>query len=714
MQALKCHGHMLSPFAAPLILILPEFGACRPSVARFTHFDLPCPNRIRYLEFQAIGPHRTRQFSAVPIFIAFSNLMKTSTTFWQQLVVVLAFTHLLGGALAAQDDAVRKALSYAPVQPGVQFDQPEDDQAAKCELVRADKIGESGFVLVDENGQVLRMFLNKGGDRNVDQWSYFRDGVEVYRDVDSDFDGKADQFRWFGFSGTRWGEDTDGDNQIDRWKNISPEEVSVEIVESIRERNPKRFDSLLLTDDELRELGLSENMQAAVQERVEQARKEFLSMARGQKIITQESRWIHFGGVLPARIPAGTSGAKRDVTFYENVAAVVQTGEQTEQISVGTLVQVGPNVWKTIDLPQPIDAEMTLTASAFFMPDDRFMTADTGPNTQLSEANQQLFDGLQTIDEKLEEARQSNSGRQLQTLNAQRAQQLEKIVAAIDDAEEKSSWIRQYADTVSGAYQNGEFDDGLVAVKEYYEQLRDDKVEKADLGYLLYRMISSRYSRLFADAKQDEINELQQKYLQDLERFVDLYPSIEQSADAMLQLALWAEFSTEDKAKDAIAWYQKIQKLFPESEPGKISAGAITRLQSEGKRIAFSGPLLGSNRNYDLTADRGKVVLLNFWDSNSEIDFEQLVQVYEKYSGKGFRLINVNLDSSERQAREVVEDKDLPGVHLHDAGGKRSELSTQLGIALVPTMILVDREGKVADRNVQIADLEKSVDRVIR
>ena len=616
--------------------------------------------------------------------------------------------------VSAQEENIRKALSYEPVQDGVDYAQPGADEIAECELVRADKIDESGFVLLDRSGQVLRMFLNKGGDRNVDQWSYFRDGIEVYRDIDSDFDGKADQFRWFSFAGTRWGEDTDGDNEIDRWIAISPEEVSVEIIQAIAQANGKRFESLLLTEVELQQLGLPESLEKRVLEKIRDAKSGFVQMARNQRLVTRESRWIHFGGVLPASVPAGMNGLKKDLTFYENVAAVVQTGDKTEQMSIGTLVQVTPGVWKTIELPQPITGETTLSASLFFVPDDRFMSAPAGVASGLNEASQKLFDNLQEIDERIEAARQRSASAELQKLNAERAEKLEQIVQSISEPAEKSSWIRQYADTVSGAYQNGEFDNGLVAVKEYYEALRDEEVDKDDLGYLLYRMISSRYSRLFADASQGDINELQQKYLQDLEKFVGLYPRTEQSSDAMLQLALWAEFSTEDKADQAIEWYRKIRENFPDSDPGRIAEGAIVRLNSVGKTIDFSGPLLGANRNYELRADRGKVVLLNFWDTTSDVDFETLEKIYEKYSSKGFILVNVNLDDSAQRAQQTIRESQVPGVHLHEAGGKRSELSMQLGIALVPTMILVDREGKVTDRNVQMADLEKSVDRVIR
>ena len=60
-------------------------------------------------------------------------------------------------------------------------------------------------------GQMLRIFVDTNADNTVDQWSYYKDGVEVYRDIDSNHNGKADQCRWLNTAGTRWGIDKNED-----------------------------------------------------------------------------------------------------------------------------------------------------------------------------------------------------------------------------------------------------------------------------------------------------------------------------------------------------------------------------------------------------------------------------------------------------------------------------------------------------------------------
>ena len=53
------------------------------------------------------------------------------------------------------------------------------------------------------------------GDNVVDTWSYYKNGLEVYRDGDLNFNGKADQYRWFHTGGSRWGLDKNEDGKLD-------------------------------------------------------------------------------------------------------------------------------------------------------------------------------------------------------------------------------------------------------------------------------------------------------------------------------------------------------------------------------------------------------------------------------------------------------------------------------------------------------------------
>ena len=133
-----------------------------------------------------------------------------------------------------RDAQVVKALGYAPRQTGIAFDKVADKEIDSCTGKYETRNGFEGLVIYSSNGQPLRRFADSNGDRQVDQWCYYKDGIEVYRDIDSDFNGAADQCRWLGTAGTRWGIDSNEDGKIDNWKTISAEEVTMEVVDAIK------------------------------------------------------------------------------------------------------------------------------------------------------------------------------------------------------------------------------------------------------------------------------------------------------------------------------------------------------------------------------------------------------------------------------------------------------------------------------------------------
>ncbi len=165
------------------------------------------------------------------------------------------FVLTLCAALAATAPAVSRAgnptadqaLKLVPVQHDVDYDRPTPEEIAKCAIKAEERKGQTGWVVRDGDGKVLREFVDTNGDNVVDRWSYYKEGVEVYRDIDTKFNGKANEFRWLNTAGVRWGIAKSGGADIDAWKAISAEEASAEAVMALRDRDPARFNRLLLT-----------------------------------------------------------------------------------------------------------------------------------------------------------------------------------------------------------------------------------------------------------------------------------------------------------------------------------------------------------------------------------------------------------------------------------------------------------------------------------
>ena len=220
----------------------------------------------------------------------------------------------------------------------------------RCKISVKKIDGHVGWIVESPEGILLRKFLDTNGDNVVDQWSFYKDGVEVYRDMATKPAGKKDEFRWLNTAGTRWGVDSVGNGKLTTWKTISAEEVTAEIVAAVANRDSDRFARVLLTAEELQSLGLGKAKREAVAGKVAKAAIDFRTLADRQKTITPQSKWVQFSGSRPGIVPAGSDDSTRDIEVYENVVAIVESGEKHTQVQIGTLIRVG-NTWKTIDPP---------------------------------------------------------------------------------------------------------------------------------------------------------------------------------------------------------------------------------------------------------------------------------------------------------------------------------------------------------------------------
>ena len=123
------------------------------------------------------------------------------------------------------------------MQEGVDYDRPTAEEVKDCSIKPEKENGNVAWVVRDANGDTLRRFADTNGDKVVDQWKYYKSGLEVYRDIDTNFNGKADQHRWCHSEGTRWGVDSNENGDIDAWRVIAPEEVAEEVICAIRDKD---------------------------------------------------------------------------------------------------------------------------------------------------------------------------------------------------------------------------------------------------------------------------------------------------------------------------------------------------------------------------------------------------------------------------------------------------------------------------------------------
>ena len=627
--------------------------------------------------------------------------------------LVLAVLASSGALPASAGTTVADALKLVPIQRDVVYERPSDAEVANCKLAAEKHGNANGWIVRGPGGQLLRRFQDTNSDNKVDQWCYYHNGVEVYRDIDADFDEKADQYRWLGTAGMRWGLDQDEDGQIDEWKSISAEEATAELVAALRDSDSQRFGCLLLSDTELQSLGLSGEMRKNMVRSVQQAATKFREVAGRQRVVGASTKWVHFSGMRPGVVPAGTSGSTRDLLVYDNAVVMIETSGKPGQLEVGTLVRAG-NCWRLIDLPAGIaEGQANAAAGGFFFAS--YNTSDpqgdiVEPEEAASEEVQKLVASLDKLEAEITAATGSGSATGLGALHDRRAAILQELAKQAKTAEEKSVWIRQLADTLSAAVQSGTYSRGAEKLDALFGAL-DSKSDLA--GYVKFRQMSATYATTLQDADAD-FAKVQEQWLGQLEAYVTQYPSTPDAAEAMLQLAIAQEFAGNDD--DARRWYKQIEATGSDSLLSKKAEGALRRLDSVGKSIPLRGRLT-DGKAFDLNSNLGKVVLVHYWATWCEPckqDLQILRELQTRYGKRGFSLVGVNLDTDTATLAAYLRQSRLAWPQMHEVGGLDGPLAVELGVLTLPTMVLIDEKGKVIHRNIHVSEVEGELRKRIR
>jgi thiol-disulfide isomerase/thioredoxin len=601
---------------------------------------------------------------------------------------------------------LEQALGFAPLQPLVEYSKPTKADIPRC-TIRAEKENNStAWVVRDPQGQTLRRFADTNRDDYVDLWCYYLDGVEVYRDIDSDFNRKADQYRWFHAGGTRWGIDRDENGQVDYWQVISPHEVGEQLVIALKNRDQARFNLLLASPRELADLGLSKQRADSLTAAVQAARSGFAKLAAEQKLVTAQSKYVDFGSSRPGTIPAGTGGSTKDVTMLDNASALVQTDGKHDQVYLGTLVSVG-NTWKLVGPPpltpdnQPAGPLVDAGAAA------------GGANVAVappSEEMQRLMSELERLDQQ-----SATLPPERQAANVdQRAELLLKLADVTPDAELRNQWYRQLTDMVAAAVQSSGDRKGLERLEQLRKKLADARADQDLIAHVVFQQMSSDYLASQNDPAADR-EKLQGKWLTDLEGFVKAYPKSSDAAEAMLQLGMYQEFV--GKTELAQTWYTQLVRDFPNAAPASKAKSAAWRLTSVGKPMRLKGQDL-QRTPVDLASYRGKIVLVHYWATWCEPCKNDMILLKDfharRSAGGDFDIIGVCLDGSEAAVRSFLAQNRFPWKQILEPGGLDGPLANEMGVMTLPLMLLVDQQGNVANNNIHVAELEAEISKLTR
>jgi thiol-disulfide isomerase/thioredoxin len=617
---------------------------------------------------------------------------------------------LLASTLQAQVK-VETVLSYKPAQQDIEYETPAPNEIDECKLEVERQGKGSGWILYGPQGQVLRRFLDTNGDRQVDEYRYFQHGIEVYRDIDTNRDNDVDQFRWLNTAGTRWGIDRTGDGKIDTWKRISAEEASREAILALASGDERRLAAVLISADDAKTLKLAEGVGKQLLDKVSNAGAK-MREAASNDVIQRSTQWIRFDSsmLMPNLVPADPSKGEEDLLIYGNVMAIVETDGETGFVQIGEMVRVG-ETWKLTQIPRPLDGNQMEVADGGVLLQPPLAGSVT-PSEGLSPRMRELIDELRSLDES---APGVDASREAMTrYNVARAELLAKLAAEAGSAEERSEWLRQRLEGVAAATQMETYPNGLEELKRAERQLRQSGTSQSLLAFAVFQRLLVEYNLELQKADAENRAQVQEDWLESLKSYVEEFPEVPESADAMLQLAITQEFN--GNVPEARTWYGKLVSDYGSTQAAVRARGALRRLGLKGNRLELSGKSL-TGGTIDVASYRGKVLAVVFWATWCKPcteDLPQIQELYRRHKQDGFEVVGVNLDSPGAPIQQYIQNFRVEWPHLHEEGGLESRPAVDYGVISLPTMFVVDKNGTVVNAAATIDDLKSTVPELLR
>ncbi len=171
-----------------------------------------------------------------------------------------------------------------------------------------------------------------------------------------------------------------------------------------------------------------------------------------------------------------------------------------------------------------------------------------------------------------------------------------------------------------------------------------------------------------------------------------------------------------------------LSMLYPESDAVRDLHRQVEELKQKNKFEEMSEARLGNGTiapeialpdpdgdTILLSSTRGKIVLLDFWAawcSPCRQENPNLVKLYRKYSGRGFEIFQVSLDQTRDAWLKGIEEDHLDWIQVSDLQYWNSIVVPIYNIQGIPLNYLLDREGKIMDRNLTGDELEERLEKI--
>jgi thiol-disulfide isomerase/thioredoxin len=361
-------------------------------------------------------------------------------------------------------------------------------------------------------------------------------------------------------------------------------------------------------------------------------------------------------------------------------------------LQVPDLINLGAT-WKFIDLPGAVDPRKPEVTSVSGV---RAMLFERANNVQpRDEAVDLALKALVDYDTQNAALLQGGKG-EIAKYHVGRIPRLRGLVRAFKSADDQLSYNKQVVDSLVAALRTETWPEGRTML----DKLVDGG---GKLGsYAAYSLIDADFALKNAQPGSNVLAN-QRTWMKDLQDFLAKFPQADEAPEVLLKLASANEFNAEEE--QARKQYATVVETYPGSDAAKKAAGSLRRLDLVGKSFAIKGTGL-QGEPIDSAKYQGKTVLVVFWASwatQGKDTLPGLVKAQQKYQDRGLEIIGVNLDNERGDVDAFLKANPLAWPQIAEGGGMETRLAVEYGITSVPTMFLIDAQGKVVSRNLRTA-----------
>lgn len=160
------------------------------------------------------------------------------------------------------------------------------------------------------------------------------------------------------------------------------------------------------------------------------------------------------------------------------------------------------------------------------------------------------------------------------------------------------------------------------------------------------------------------------------------------------------------KIGEIVAPEPQEEKTEEESEEG-VSVGDIAP--------DFIAPDINGNTQA-LYTSLGKYTLIDFWASwcgPCRVDSPNLVKIHETYKDKGLAVIGVSIDKDKESWQKAIASDKLAWTHVSYLKRWDDPIAKQYGVKSIPTLFLLDNEGKVIFRGNHAEDILPTLEKLL-